>query len=93
MTLEQRTQPRKARRPRRGQNVVRPADIVADGLGRVGAQEDRARMGDRLGEPIGIGHAKLQMLGRNPVRQLRRLHQVTRHDHRTEIAPARAALS
>jgi hypothetical protein len=55
------------RRARRGQHVVRPADIVADGLGRPLAEEDRAGMGDLARKRLGVGDAELQVLGRDPV--------------------------
>ena len=43
--------------------MVRPPDVVADRFGRPGAQEDRTRVADGLGKSIGVGNAKLEMIG------------------------------
>ena len=50
-----------------GQDVVRPADVVADGLGGVLAQEDGTGMGDLAGQALGIGGAKLKVFGGDAV--------------------------
>ena len=59
-----------------GQDVVRPADVIADGLGRVGPKEDRAGMGDLVRQRLGVGDAELQVFGGDAVRQARGLGQV-----------------
>jgi hypothetical protein len=74
----------------RGKDVVRPADIIADGLRCPLAEEHRAGMGDLGEERLGVVHAKLEVLGRDPVAERRRLRQVPHHDHRAVIAPGRA---
>jgi hypothetical protein len=74
-------------RARGGQDVVRAADVVADGLGRVGAQEDRAGMGD-LWPGLGIGGAKLQMFGGDAVGQRCGLGRLAGDDDRAVLRPA-----
>ena len=50
-----------------GQDVVRAADIIADGLGRVGAKEDRAGVGDLLRQGVGVGGAEFKVFGGDAV--------------------------
>ena len=52
------------------------------------AQKDSTRMGDLRQQGFRVGHAKFQMLGRDPVGQGRRLGQVAHCDDRAILAPA-----
>src|SRR5262245_23530481 len=75
--------------PRRGaggQDVVRPRQVVADDLGGVRAQEDRAGVADGREPPERVGDRQLQVLGREAVGDLHRLRQVPGHDHRPVVA-------
>ena len=69
--------------------MVGAADIVADGFGRVGAEEDRAGVADLFGKTLRVGDAKLQMFGRNAVGEGRRLIQIAGDDDGAVVAPAR----
>ena len=63
---------REARRARRRQDVVRPADIIADRFRRVTAEEDRPGIAHPVAQRLGIGGLDLEMLGRQPVDQRQR---------------------
>ena len=82
---------REARRARGRQHVVGAADVVADRLRRVGAEEDRAGVAD-LRRPAASASARLdlEMLGRERVDQRHRLVEVAHQDDRAEVAPRRA---
>ena len=71
----------------RGQHMVRTADIVADRFWRPVAQKDRAGMDTDLGQGLGVGDAKLQMLGREAVGQGSRFGQVADGDDGTVVGP------
>ena len=68
--------------------MVRPADIVADCLGGMGTEKDRAGMADQGDQRLRVGGAKLQMLRRDPVRQFGGVGEVAGYNHRAEFAPA-----
>ena len=73
-----------------GKHVVGPADIVADGLRRMAAEEDRARhCGSCAGERVRVLGLDLEVLGREPVDQRHRSRRALDQDDRAEIAPAR----
>ncbi len=63
----------KARAARGRQHMVGPGDIVADRFGRIAAEKDRAGVVDPLGQRLGVVERQLEMLGRDPVDQRRRL--------------------
>ncbi len=71
-----------------GQHMVRPADIIADGFGRVMAEEDRSRIGDARGERLRIGRGDFEMLRRELVHKRERRLQRRRGDDGAEIPPA-----
>jgi hypothetical protein len=73
-----------------GKDVVRAAHVVADGLGRPAAHEDRAGVADAFRQRLGVLHAELEMFGRDPVRQRHGLVEVAGHDDGAVVAPARA---
>ena len=73
------------------QHVVRAADVVADHLGRMGAEEDRAGMADALGQRAAASRdQQLDVLGRQAIDQRGRVVQVRHHHDRAEVAPAGA---
>ena len=76
------------RAPRRRQHVARPGDVIADGFRHVAAEEDGARVPDPPGEGLRVVDGELQMLGRQPVDQRRRLVERADHDHRAVGPPA-----
>ena len=82
-----------ARAARRRQHVVRAADIVADHLGRVAAEKDRAGIADAPRKRFGVVGGDLEMLRREAVDQRRRLVEALDQDDGAEIAPARARRS
>ena len=53
--------------------MVGPRDVVADRLGRVAAEKNRPGMMHPLGQCVGLVERELEMLGRDPVDQRRRL--------------------
>ena len=65
--VEHRQARREARRARGRQHVVGAADIVADDLRRVAAEEDRAGIAHAREEAFGVGDGELDMLGRDAV--------------------------
>ena len=67
--IEHRQAGREARRARRRQHVVGAADIVADRLRRVAAEEDRAGIADPGQERLGVVDGELDMLGGDAVDQ------------------------
>ena len=75
--------------PGRRQHMVGAGHVVADGLRCVAAEEDGAGAGHGLGQPGGLGHSELQVLGREAIDQRRRLVEGADHDDRAVIAPAR----
>ena len=64
------------------QDVVRPADIVADHLGRVGPEEDRAGVPDLPGQRLRPRADQLEMLRRQRIDQLGRLLDPPDHGSR-----------
>ena len=72
-----------------GSTWLEPADIVADRLRRVAAEEDRAGVADAADQAVGIGRADLKMLGRDRVDQRDRLVEVAHQDDGAEVAPGR----
>ena len=74
----------------RGQDVVRTAHIIADGLRRVAAEEDRAGIADLGRELLRILRLDFEMLGRQPVDQGNGVLEPVDQDDRAVIAPARA---
>ena len=52
--------------------MVRSADIIADRLGRIGAEEDRAGVGDLAGDRLGVIRYDLEMLRREAVDERQR---------------------
>ena len=84
---------REARRARGRQHVVGAGDIVADRLGRVAADEDRAGMRDLLAQRLGRLrlHRQLDVLGaRCGRRSARSVAEVAHQDDAAIVAPARA---
>ena len=79
-----------ARRARGRQHVIGAADIIADRLGREGAEKDGADVVDAATQRVGVAGDDFQMLGREPIDQRRRRGQAGRQNDRAEIAPARA---
>ena len=77
---------REARRAAGGQHVVGAGHIVADGLRGVAAEEDRAGVAHPVGQPLGLVHRELDVLGRDAVDQAGRVVQ-RRDDHRAVVAP------
>jgi len=63
----------KARAAGGWKNMVGPRNVVADRLGSVAAEKNRSRMMDPLGQRVGLVERELEMLGRDPVDQRRRL--------------------
>ena len=74
---------------RRGQHVVRAGHIIADHLRRVAADKDGAGVVDACGERIGVTGGDLQMLGREPVGERRRLVEILHQNDGAELLPAR----
>jgi hypothetical protein len=70
--------------------VVRAAEIIADRLGRVAAEEDRARVADAIEKALWIGNRELEMLGRKAIDQRRRIIEALQQDDRTMRIPALA---
>ena len=72
--------------------------VVADGDGRVVAEEDRAGVGQPLGQAVGVGGRDVEVLGRDQVRQGDGLVLVADQDQGAEpleavageVAPAEA---
>src|SRR5882762_7137239 len=57
------------RAARRRQYVVRPGDVIADRLGGVAAEENRAGVVHPGGESVGLLDRQFEMLGSDPVDQ------------------------
>src|SRR5437762_13058483 len=53
-----------ARRAARGEHVVRPGEVVADGFGRVRAEEDRARVAYERRRVLFVARDDFEMFGR-----------------------------
>ena len=70
--------------------MIGAADIVADRLGRMRADEDRAGVVDRSAQGVGVARDDFEMLGREPIDERRGRGQVRREDDRAVVAPARA---
>ena len=71
--------------------MVGAGDIVADRLGRVAAEEDRAGVADLLRQRLGLCHfhRELDMLGRDGVDDGRRGLEIRHEDDGPIVAPAR----
>ncbi len=69
------------------QHVVRAADIVANCLGRVCPEKDRAGIADAAGEALGIGARDLEVLGRDRIDQRHGIVERGDVDDGAEIAP------
>ena len=64
-----------------------PADIVADGLGRVAPQKHRAGVLHAIEKHLRRRRCDLQMLGRDRINQRRSILEFGHHDDRAMIAP------
>ena len=73
------------------QHVVRPADVVADHLGRMGAEEDRAGVADALGQRAAArATSSSTCSGARRSTSAGACVQVRHHHDRAEVAPAGA---
>ena len=72
------------RRAAGGQDVRRAGGVVADGDRRVVAEEDRAGVGQPLGQAVGVGGRDVQVLGGDQVRERDRLVLVADQDQGAE---------
>ena len=79
---------REAGGARRRQHVIGAADIIADGLGRMAAEEDGPGIADLGGEFIRVLGLDFEMLGRQPVDQRNGRFKRLDQDDRAVIAPA-----
>ena len=70
--------------------MIGPGDIVAHGLRRGAAEEDRPGMAHAREQRLGVGGGDLEMLGGDAVGQGCGLFQLVDDDDRAVIAPARA---
>ena len=69
--------------------MVRTADIVADRLGRIGAEKNSTRVADPLTERLGVRGHDLEMFWGKPVGERDAFLKIGDKDNRAEIAPAR----
>ena len=77
-----------ARRAGGRQHMVGAADIVADDLGRMAANENRAGIADLGDHRFRVGKRQLEMLGGNAVGERYGLCKIGHEDDGAEIAPA-----
>jgi len=74
-----------ARRAARGEHVVRPGEVVADGFGRVRAEEDRAGVSDERGCALLVARDDLKMFGREFVDDIAGLFERGDDEGRAEV--------
>src|SRR5213082_2717512 len=74
-----------ARRAARGEHVVRPGEVVADGFGRVRAEEDRAGMSHVRGCVLFVARDDLKMFGREFVDRIASLFERADDEGRAEV--------
>ena len=72
-----------------GEDVVGSGDIVAQSLGDVPAEEDRAGVPHPAGQSVRLGNGQLQMLGRDAIDERRRRIEALDHDDAAVPLPAR----
>src|SRR2546421_567789 len=77
----------KPRRARRRQHVVGSGHIIADRLGGVRAQEDRARVADLCREPLGVACHDLDVLRRDSIDQGHRGIEIAHQNDGAKVAP------
>ena len=70
--------------------MIRTTDIVADRLGRVRPEKNRARVADAARQRLGVGALDLEVLRRDSIDERHRLLKRADHDDGTEIAPGGA---
>ena len=79
----------KPRRTRGWQHMVGTAHIVADGLGRISAQKNGARIMDPFAESFGVRGHDFEVLRSKLVGERNAFLQIGDENNRAEVAPAR----